>query len=105
MSSPDKSSDDDTPQLPADLRFLKLLVTTLTAVMILGLLAIVALLVTRLGSTAPLPALPETVELPAGVTPAAVTFARDWLVVVTETGEILLYRPEGGAPVSRTTLP
>jgi len=73
--------------------------------MILGLLAIVGLLVTRLGTPAPLPALPETIELPEGATPAAVTFARDWLVVVTEAGEILLYRPEGGAPASRTPLP
>jgi hypothetical protein len=99
------SSDDDTPELPRDLRFLKLLVTALTAVMIVGLLTIVGLLVTRLGTAAPLPALPDSVDLPAGATPAAITFAHDWLVVVTEAGEILLYRPEGGAPVSRTTLP
>jgi hypothetical protein len=69
--------------------------------MILGLLAIVWLLVTRLGSPPPLPALPPAVELPAGARPAAVTFARDWLVVVTEGGEILLYPAAGGAPVGR----
>ncbi|WP_342748792.1 DUF6476 family protein [Pararhodobacter marinus] len=88
-----------------DLRFLKILVTTLTVVMILGLLTIVGLLVTRLGGPAPLPALPDSVILPEGAAPAAVTFARDWLVVVTEDGEILLYRPEGGAPFSTTALP
>ena len=27
--------------------------------------------------------------------PAAVTFARDWVVVVTETGEVLLYDRQG----------
>jgi hypothetical protein len=70
-------------------------------VMIGGLLAIVWLLVTRLGAGPPLPTLPQAVILPDGARPAAVTFARDWLVVVTEGGEIFLYRPEGGAPVQR----
>lgn len=96
---------EDTP-LPADLRFLKILTGTLAGVMIVGVLTIAALLVTRLNNlSAPLPALPETVILPEGARAAAVTFARDWLVVVTEAGEILLYRPEGGAPVSRTQAP
>jgi len=99
------SSDDDTPKLPADLRFLKLLVTTLAAVMIVGLLAIIGLLVTRLGAPAPLPALPASVILPQGAQAAAVTFARTWLVVVTEDGTVLLYAPSGGAPVSTLSLP
>lgn len=99
------SSDDDTPKLPAELRFLKLLVTTLTGVMILGLLAITWLLVTRLGAPPPLPALPDSVILPEGATPAAITFARDWLVVVTDQGTILLFPATGGAPVSTLTLP
>lgn len=73
----------------------------LMVVMIAGLLTIVWLLVTRLGTPAPLPALPETVILPDGARPAAVTFARDWFVVVTEDGEILLYPRAGGAPVQR----
>ena len=85
------------------MRYLKRLVTTLTVVMIAGVVAIVGLLVIRLGAPPPaLPALPETVVLPAGAQPAAVTFARDWLVVVTEAGEILLYdRAGGGAPVQQ----
>jgi hypothetical protein len=91
------------PELPRELRFLKRLVTTLTVVMIAGLVTIVALLVIRLGAAPlPLPALPEHVALPEGARPAAVTFARDWLVVVTEAGEILLYdRAAGGPPVQR----
>lgn len=74
-------------------------------VMIVGLLTIVGLLVTRLGGSERLPTLPDSVILPEGAAPAAVTFARDWLVVVTDAGEILLYGPEGGAPVSTTALP
>ncbi len=87
------------------MRFLKRLVTTLTVVMIAGLVTIVALLVIRLGSPpAPLPALPENIALPEGARVAAVTLARDWVVVVTEAGEILLYdRATGGAPVQRVT--
>ncbi|WP_318013721.1 DUF6476 family protein [Paracoccus sp. DMF] len=76
------------------LRWLRLLVTSLAVVMGLGVLVIAALLWLRL-SEAPLPDLPESVALPEGAKPAAVTFARDWLVVVTETGEVLLYDRQG----------
>ncbi len=73
--------------------------------MIVGLLTIVGLLVTRLGTPTPLPVLPTDIQLPDGAVPVAITFARDWLVVVTGDGTVLLYRPDGGAPVSTTTLP
>lgn len=102
------SEDKSNAPLPFDLRLLRALVFTLMVVMILGLLAIVWLLVTRLGtSPAPprLPVLPETVILPEGARPAAVTFARDWLVVVTEEGEVLLYPAAGGEAVSRVAPP
>ena len=83
--------------LPPDLRFLKLLVVTLTGVMIVGLVVIVALLVIRLQPVPPvMPALPEHITLPDGAGMQAVTFARDWIVVVTEAGEILLYDAESG---------
>lgn len=76
------------------LRWLRFLVTALAAVMGLGVLVIAALLWLRL-SEAPLPELPDSVALPEGARPAAVTFARDWLVVVTEAGEVLLYDRQG----------
>lgn len=76
------------------LRWLRILVTSLAVVMGLGVLAVVAILWLRLASP-PLPQLPETIALPQGATPAAVTFARDWTVVVTETGEVLLYDRQG----------
>ncbi|WP_209427562.1 DUF6476 family protein [Pararhodobacter sp. SW119] len=99
MSEP---SDNGTPP---EVRFLKRLVTTLTVVMIAGLVTIVTLLVIRLGSPpAPLPTLPANIALPEGARAAAVTLARDWVVVVTEAGEILLYdRAAGGAPAQRLT--
>ena len=49
-----------------NLKFLRRLVTTLTATMILGVLAIVALLVIRLQTPAG-PALPPTITLPDGI--------------------------------------
>ena len=80
-----------------ELRFLKTLVTGLALVMGLGMIAVVALMWLRLGQPAQtgLPELPDSVQLPEGASPAAVTFARDWLVVVTETGDILLYDRSG----------
>lgn len=99
------SSDDDTSALPPDLRFLKYLVITLAGVMILGLLTIVWLFVTRLTMPAPLPVLPESVILPEGEVPAAITFAPRWLVVLTEGGTVLVYDRAGGAAVSVTPLP
>ena len=76
------------------LRWLRVLVTALAVVMGVGVLVIAALLWLRL-SEAPLPKLPDQIALPEGAAPAAVTFARDWVVVVTETGEVLLYDRQG----------
>lgn len=64
--------------------------------MILGLVTIVALLVIRLPAPSALPDLPANLTLPEGASPAAVTFARDWLVVVTQGGDILLYDRASG---------
>lgn len=77
-----------------ELRLLKALVTGLALVMGLGMVAIVALLWLRLGQPM-LPDLPAAIALPEGAAPAAVTFARDWTVVVTEGGEVLLYDRSG----------
>ena len=76
------------------LRWLRILVTSLAVVMGVGVLAIAGLLWLRL-SEAPLPKLPDQIALPEGAAPAAVTFARHWVVVVTETGEVLLYDRQG----------
>lgn len=66
--------------------------TVLTAVMIVGLVTIVALLVIRLQAPAPdaLP-LPDMVELPEGARALAFTQGRDWYAVVTDDDEILVF--------------
>jgi hypothetical protein len=82
---------------PPELRFLKLLTGTLAGVMIAGILGIVALLALRLpGQPAPL-ALPEAIALPEGARPEALSFGRDWIVVLTEAGEALVYDRATGA--------
>lgn len=75
------------PAPPPELRFLKLLVAALAGVMIAGILAIVALLALRLPQPAPPLALPEGLELPEGARAEAVSFGRDWLLVVSEGAE------------------
>lgn len=91
---------------PPEVVWLKRLVTGLAVVMGAGIIAIVAILWVRLG-TAPepmLPILPEGTEIPADVLPAAVTFARDWMVIVSDKGEILLF-DRAGALRNRVALP
>lgn len=77
--------DEDFPE-PPRLRQLRLLVNALTATLILGVIAIVALLVIRLAPGPALP-LPPEVRLPAGESARAVTFGDGWLAVVTVDGE------------------
>ena len=77
-----------------ELRWLRWLVTGLTLVMGLGMVAVVALLWWRLGAEK-LPQLPENITLPAGAQVQAVTFSSDWTVVVTRQGLVLLYDRRG----------
>ena len=73
---------------------LRRLVTTLTVVMILGLLTIVGLLVIRVTASIPL-ALPDTIALPDGAEAAAFTRGRDWFAVVTTDDRILILDQSG----------
>lgn len=92
---PSDKTETETAPLP-EIRFLKLLVTVLTGTMIAGLLAIIALFVIRLpGGGGTLPVLPAEIALPEGEVPAALTFAKGYTVVVTQSGQILLYGADG----------
>ncbi|WP_299042867.1 DUF6476 family protein [uncultured Tateyamaria sp.] len=83
--------DMDTPELPANLAFLRRLVTVLTIIMIGGVVTVVALLVIRLNADpAPLP-LPDRITLPDGTTATAFTVGSDWYGVVTLDDRILIY--------------
>lgn len=72
-----------------ELAWLRRLVTALALVMMLGIAVVAATLWLRLSPS--LPELPEAITLPKGETAAAITFARDWTVVVTGRGNILLF--------------
>ncbi|MDD9717692.1 MULTISPECIES: DUF6476 family protein [Dinoroseobacter] len=80
---------------PANLKFLRRLVTVLTVVMIAGVVTVIGLLVIRLQAPS-LPDLPESITLPAGVVAEAVTFGGDWIAVVAGD-EILIYGAGDGA--------
>lgn len=88
---------DDTPEtdetaLPPDLRFLKGLVTVLTAIMILGVLAIVALLVIRLNAdTQALLVHPELFALPEGAATLSYSLVGDSVVIVTDDEMIRVF--------------
>ena len=81
--------------LPASLRFLKVLVTVLTAVMILGVLTIVALLVIRLNaSSAPVLVAPGDFTLPEGVGAVGISVIDGHSVIVGDDGVIRVYDSE-----------
>ena len=82
---------DDTPEPvePANLRFLRQLITVLTVVMIGGLVVVVGLLVTRFYSSGP--EMPESIELPDGTKATAFTRGDTWYAVVTSDNEILIF--------------
>jgi len=85
-------------ELPGNLKFLRILVTILTATMIVGLLTVVTLLVMRLSDApAPLLGLPEAMTLPEGAKAQAFTQGGDWYAVVTDQDQILIFDRASGA--------
>lgn len=62
--------------------------------MIVGVITVVGLLVTRMPNLAPM-AMPERLELPEGVSPAAVTMGQGFIAVVTEDDRILIFGRDG----------
>lgn len=82
--------------MPPSLRFLKGLVITLMITMILGVIAVVYLLVTRMpDGRAQIPALPPDIVLPQGAVAEAVTFGAGWSAVVTTSQTLLIFDAKG----------
>tara|TARA_R110002049_G_scaffold140930_9_gene302415 strand:- start:21355 stop:21639 length:285 start_codon:yes stop_codon:yes gene_type:complete len=79
----------DNPDEPANLRFLRRLVTVLTVVMIGGVLVVILLLVTRLRDAGP--DMPQAITLPDGTEAQAFTQGRGWYAVVTQDNKILIF--------------
>ncbi|MEY8098219.1 DUF6476 family protein [Falsihalocynthiibacter sp. S25ZX9] len=83
-------------ELPANLKFLRVLVTILTATMIAGLVVVIVLLVTRFPDKETLSGtnssiLPSEITLPEGVVARAFTQGSDWYAIVTDQDQILIY--------------
>ncbi|QJF50696.1 DUF6476 family protein [Roseobacter ponti] len=86
MENPE--SETDAPE-PANLRFLRRLVTVLTGVMTGGVLLIIALIVIRFYDAPP--PLPEEILLPEGAAATAFTQGDGWYAIVTDDNRILIY--------------
>tara|TARA_R110000787_G_scaffold232660_4_gene339740 strand:- start:508 stop:792 length:285 start_codon:yes stop_codon:yes gene_type:complete len=80
---------------PANLRFLRRMVTVLTTIMIVGVVIVIGLLVTRLSRDTPV--LPDQIALPDGAKPVAFTQGAGWYAVVTDGNEILIFDRLTGA--------
>jgi len=81
------------PVDPGTVKYLRWLVTILTATMVLGFIVIVVLFVIRF-SDAFGPELPDEITLPDGTAPLAYTQGSDWYAIVTEDDQILIFNRE-----------
>jgi hypothetical protein len=89
----DLSDMQDSPEIlpePANLRFLRRLVTALTFTMIIGLVAIFTIIVMQFSKTIDVSGI-SSIELPEGVTASTYTKGSDWYAIVTTTDQILIY--------------
>ncbi|OYU40215.1 MAG: hypothetical protein CFE33_06625 [Pseudorhodobacter sp. PARRP1] len=84
------------PGLPPSLRLLKGLVIVLMITMIVGVITVVAVLVTRMpNANAMVSALPASLQMPAGATAAAITQGKGWIGVVTTDNRLLVFTSAG----------
>jgi hypothetical protein len=88
MDTPQRDPHTHEPE-PGNLRFLRRLVTVLTATMIGGVLLIIVLIVMRFQSVPP--NLPDTLTLPDGVRAVSFTQGPEWFAVVTDGNQILIF--------------
>ena len=87
---------EEEPQIvpePANLRFLRRLVTALTLTMIFGLLTIIILIVMRFTGEPAAP-IPSELILPDGAKAHAFTLGPDWAAVVTQDDQIIIFDRE-----------
>jgi len=101
IPTPDQKPDADLVE-PRSLKFLRRLVTLLTATMIGGVLVIIVLIVMRFYDAPP--PLPERLTLPEGVAATAFTQGPDWFAVVTDDDRILIYDRVTGRLTQTVTL-
>ena len=84
------------PEEPANLKFLRRLVTVLTGTMIVGVVVIIGLLVMRINVKPATTLMPASINLPDGVSASAYTVGTGWYAVVTTDNQILIFDQESG---------
>jgi len=90
----DPVMDQLSPEDQGNIRFLRILVTVLTATMIAGLIAIFTVIVIRFPSGMDTLPLPDQIALPEGISVDAVTFMENRVIVISGN-EILVFDVEG----------
>ena len=87
------------PGLDGTVRFLKILVTTLTVTTIVGLIVLISVIVMRVqemdAQSAPIAF--DQLTLPDGATAVGYTKGRDWHAIVTDDDRILIFDTATGA--------
>ncbi|GHA54328.1 hypothetical protein GCM10008927_20160 [Amylibacter ulvae] len=91
-----ETSQEEMPE-PANLRFLRRLITILLITMIVGFVALIFLFVMRFSQEPATIALPNEITLPDGTNAAAFTQGDDWYAIVTDDDQILIYNRADGA--------
>lgn len=92
--------------MPPSLRLLKGLVIVLMITMIVGVITVVAVLVTRMpNANAAGPALPASLQLPSGASALAITQGKGWIGVVTTDNRLLVFTPQGALQQEITIAP
>ena len=74
---------------PANIRFLRILVTTLTITMIAGIIIIIALLAIKLQPSTI--EIPQNINLPRNSNAISYSQGSDWIAVTTSNDQILIF--------------
>lgn len=95
----DVSAMNDAPmqtEEPANLKFLRRLVTVLTGTMIFGVVVIIGLLVMRINAKPATQVHPDSITLPDGSAASAYTVGDGWYAVVIGGNKILIFDHDTG---------
>ncbi|MGV6840210.1 MAG: DUF6476 family protein [Planktomarina sp.] len=90
----DNGFEENLPE-PTNLRFLRILVTVLTGVMIVGVMGILVVLFLRLSKVDPVAVPLDDIALPAGITAVSVSYTPNHILVVGGDDMLYLYRADG----------
>lgn len=101
------SDPSEDPVLPANLQWLRRLITVLTIIMIVGMVLIVSMLFVKMRAL-PAPTdfstITDQLTLPEGAQATSVTLNDDWIGVLTDQGQFLTYDRSSGALRDTITL-